>query len=110
MPSVGGQMQKMLIGPGSSGSLGTFLDPGSTKEDWLHGGQKGKKKVKRLAGTRVSSKKRKVTPKRRKVIPKKEGPNMTLFGPRLTGAPSRGLLDPALRRDIGNIPGLARVD
>jgi len=57
MPNAGDQMQRMFIGPGSAGSLGSFLDPKSTKEEWLHGGKKTRKRAKSLMGKRPKSKK-----------------------------------------------------
>ena len=55
-PSASGQISKMIIGPGSAGSLGDFLNPESTKEDWLHGGKKTKQVKQRrdsLCGTGI---------------------------------------------------------
>jgi len=47
------QVSKMIIGPGSAGSLGDFLDvkPKKGKKDaWLHGGASTKRKAKSLFG------------------------------------------------------------
>jgi len=86
-PSAGGQISKMIIGPGSAGSLGSFLDPKSTKEQWLHGGKKGRKKAKRVLGKKGKSLK----------IKSFRGPT--------TKVPSRGLLDPKLRGGVTIGPG-----
>jgi len=85
-PSAGGQISKMMIGPGSAGSLGDFLNPKSTKEQWLHGGKKGRKKAKRVLGRK--------TPLKVKGF---RGPT--------TGVPSKGLLDPKLRGGVTIGPG-----
>lgn len=85
-PSAGGQISKMMIGPGSASSLGDFLDPKSSKEDWLHGGKKGRKKAKK-------------TTSRKKPLGVKS------FGGPTTQVPPRGLLDPKLRGGVTIGPG-----
>ncbi len=87
MPTPGGQISKLIIGPGSAGSLGSFLDPKSTKEQWLHGGKKGRKKAKRVLGKGKKSLKVK-----------------GFRGP-VKGIPAKGLLDPKLRGGITIGPG-----
>lgn len=47
------QIQKMLIGPGSAKSVGSFMDPKpkkGKKKAWLHGGQKTKQKASFILG------------------------------------------------------------
>jgi len=48
--------------------------------------------------------------KKKKTTLKRKGLRVKSFQGPTAGIPKKGLLDPSLRRDIGNVPGLARVD